>query len=345
MAARCAGFYGERMSQMKDRLLARATTEIPDELERAWQWMEDQGRGSESSGKHYYLTPYESEYQLGIVFTDKASLEGYFTPETPGYEQLTPIAEISGDGATGAIWRDDNGRVKFVGLGSDGETYLLAESPLDFLRLVSVGYREYLTFTLGEEPEEPEDPEDDTVEAHEEFRDWVKETFQVDVPASWHSVGDDEFTQWVAAKLGSGDEPEAAAARSLDALSGDAAVFLELIGKEGARARIAELLGIAEDGLEGAGVELKTDAGRATEIYANTGIADLPAYPRPERLIAGLDLAAGAEAVRSILGEEDDTGISMLSYVFGDARLVIYVTDELGVVGVSARVNGFLPPA
>lgn len=169
---------------------------IPDELERAWTWMEQQGWGR-TNRNGYFLTPYAGDRQLGIVFSPDETLAGWFEPDTPGRRQLAAFAEIAGDGATAVIWRDDTGALRFGGLGSDGDIYLLADSAVDFLRLIAVGYHEIVPSSLGDVPDLAE-----SVAAVADFRDWVETTFQVRVPDRWpYAEAGDPFAAWVEAKL------------------------------------------------------------------------------------------------------------------------------------------------
>lgn len=181
------------MSQMSELLRLPGGIRIPDELEAAWRWMEDRGWGA--TNEHgYYLTPYAGERQLGIVFDDGQSLEGWFLPPQ-AQARLVPLAEIGGDGSMGALWVSDDGRTRFVGLGSDGDMYVLADDAVDFLRLIAVGYHELSPVSLGLPPDEPE--------AVSEFRAWVEATYAVEVPAIWPAVVEegDEFATWMHAQM------------------------------------------------------------------------------------------------------------------------------------------------
>ncbi|MCC2592434.1 hypothetical protein LKO27_03225 [Tessaracoccus sp. OS52] len=165
---------------------------IPEPLERAWAWMEERGWGSDMGGQ-YHLTPYPGERQLGVVFVSNGSLDGWFEPGDPAQERLLPIAEISGSGSLAALWLDDDGAVRFVALDSMGSSYVLADSAVDFLRLTAIGYEEIVGWFLALPPES-----DEAVEAHREFRTWVEETFDVEVPERWFKVSDpDPFAAWL----------------------------------------------------------------------------------------------------------------------------------------------------
>lgn len=180
------------MSRLADRLrpaLPEGFT-IPEPLDRAWEWMEAKG-WTVDNDNGYFLTPYPGTRQLGVVFSDSESLAGWFEPGDRGFAQLVPIAQISGDGGTGAAWIDE-GRVRFVALGSDGETSLLADSSVDFLRLIAIGYHELVPWTLGAEPDDV-----DAVEAHAAFRAWVEAEFDTVVPRHWSVDGPDPFRAWI----------------------------------------------------------------------------------------------------------------------------------------------------
>ncbi|MBR8744977.1 hypothetical protein [Nocardiopsis sp. MG754419] len=168
---------------------------IPEPLERAWTWMEDQGFVV-AHGSGHFVTPYAGTRQLGIVFSPGQHLGGWCEPGEPGHDHLLPIAEIAGDGSQCVLW-NDAGTVRFAVLGSDGETFLLADSAVDFLRFVAIGYDEvpYAEYLAGP-PEEEE-----AVEAHAAFRRWVESEFDVEVPAHWRVAEQDAFHAWCAKVL------------------------------------------------------------------------------------------------------------------------------------------------
>ncbi|WP_140400733.1 hypothetical protein [Gulosibacter sp. 10] len=188
------------MSRFNDLLIEQHGTaiEIPEALERAWRWMEAQGFGSDAASG-YVLAPYEGDEQLGPVFAPNLTLEGWFAADAPAARRLLPIAEIAGDGSQAALWVDEEGATRVVALDSDGEGYVLADSAEDFLVLLAIGYEEMKEFDFGEPPEDP-----DAVDAVEEFREWVGETLDVEVPEEWPEVGEDEFGDWLREQLEAG---------------------------------------------------------------------------------------------------------------------------------------------
>lgn len=120
-----------------------------------------------------------------------ASLVGAFEPGDPGFDQLMPIAETSGDGGVGALWLDQ-GTLRFVSLGSDGENIVLANSAVDFLRLISIGLVDLNSWDLELEPED-----EDAVDALAPFREWVETEFDTTVPETWSIEDPDPFADWV----------------------------------------------------------------------------------------------------------------------------------------------------
>ncbi|TXN70468.1 hypothetical protein [Methylobacterium sp. WL6] len=56
--------------------------------------------------------------------------------------RLVPFARTGGDGSHAAFWLDDTGNRHIVHLGSEGQACLLGRTPLDFLRLLAIGYEE-----------------------------------------------------------------------------------------------------------------------------------------------------------------------------------------------------------
>lgn len=169
---------------------------LPEPLTRAWAWMEAQGFGF--TNEHgYFLTPYPGRSQLGVVFSPNESLTGWFEPGEPGHDDLVPLCEIAGDGSCCALW-NDAGTTRFAALGSDGDTFLLADSAVDFLRLIAIGYDE-----IGFADAVTEPPyEEESVEAHAPFRAWVEQEFGVEVPEHWRTFEPDPFKAWVAERKG-----------------------------------------------------------------------------------------------------------------------------------------------
>ncbi|MEO1684526.1 MAG: SMI1/KNR4 family protein [Cyanobacteria bacterium J06631_12] len=100
--------------------------------------------------------------------------------------RLCVFAQTGGDGSMAAFWLDDDGNQRIVHIGSgSGSTLccILAETPIDFLRLLAIGYDEICWD--DEFPYPPNSPECDTgmhVHPNTKYRDWLKSTFAVSIP-------------------------------------------------------------------------------------------------------------------------------------------------------------------
>lgn len=310
---------------------------VPDEVEQAWRWMEDQG-WSIDNAHGYFLTPYAGDRVLGAVF---GALDGFLEHWlVPGFPagRLAPIGTIGGDGSAVAIWLDDDDRLRFVGLGSEGEAYLLADSAVDFLRLVAVGHRELTSYELGLPADDAE-----AVAALAPFRAWVESTFDVVVPTEWPAVGDDEFTDWMDRLSGTpvptglrqvpDDSPGA------DLLDGDARTLLQVLGgPDGPAAlravaatagivvpRDVEELRWAGAALRSAGLEVAVRRGVVETVFVRVA-----SYPRRDALLDGVALTATLEEVVAVLGRPEWRGARGLRYVV-DGR---YLHLEVGDAGI-----------
>lgn len=186
------------MSRMMTELTALRPdwTSLPDELERAWLWMEEQGFGSEAPAG-YVLSPYADAPGSAPAFVAGLTLEGWFEEGSEAHGRLLPIAEAAGDGSMIAAWRDEDDEVRFVLLGSIGGGYVLAEDARGLLNLLAVGYDELMSFNLGEPPMEPLPDE-----ALAPLRAWLESEFGITAAQEWPAPSDDEFTAWVDLQLG-----------------------------------------------------------------------------------------------------------------------------------------------
>ena len=124
-------------------------------------------------------------------------------------DRVCVFAKTGGDGSMAAFWIDDSGNQKIVHLGSgSGSTLVcvLAEDPVDFLRLIAIGYDEICWADIFWYP--PNREGDLVVHPHLEFQNWVSRTFHVTIPATAaeivnypNEMGDsnpaDEFAKWV----------------------------------------------------------------------------------------------------------------------------------------------------
>ena len=119
---------------------------LPDDLERAWVWLEDHGYAVDAPAG-YCLTVSEGD-ESSIVFIADGTLDGWLEPDEPGHADLLPIADADGSGSIIALWRDGDA-VRVVLLGSDGERGILAQDAREFLTLLAIGYVELNGIALG----------------------------------------------------------------------------------------------------------------------------------------------------------------------------------------------------
>ncbi len=109
----------------------------------------------------------------------------------------------------GALWLDDDQQTRIVHMGSGSGSVLtcvLADSGLDFLRLLAIGYQEVCWDEEFAAPPQPWYVDSDTVNVP--FREWLTGTFGVSIPATALEIvrepvkmGDrdtsDPFCRWV----------------------------------------------------------------------------------------------------------------------------------------------------
>ena len=189
------------VSSVEERLVERLApgTELPAPLRRALSVMEAQRWGGTDADDDPFVTPYEGEFRLGAVFSGTRSTDGWLDPAAPDAWRLLPLAETDGSGGFAALWFAPSGDSRSVLLSSEGGApQRLADDPVDFLRLIAIGYDE-LTPWVWDEPVSVDEDDEDTAAAHAPFRAWVEEEFDVEVPESWSVTDDERFAAWLSA--------------------------------------------------------------------------------------------------------------------------------------------------
>jgi len=171
---------------------------IPEPLKILYNWIESNGLyvDNESGIRTGFLYP---EDKLKESWTDeerdggtdilfaaqpKDSLKYWFGKESDEiYSRLCVFARSGADGSECALWLDDDGQTKIVHMGSGSGSVLccvLADDAVDFLRLLAIGYDEICWNEAYAYP--PNMDTDFIVHPNIEFQDWVKQTFDVDIP-------------------------------------------------------------------------------------------------------------------------------------------------------------------
>ena len=200
--------------------------QIPEELRKLYQWIEDNGYYSENEGIRYgYLYPQdklreswkeeEREGGTDIAFSvlkniDREEvLENYYKKHKDEVRRrLLVFAQSGADGSECALWLDDEGHTQIVHIGSGSGsmmTCILVKNALDFLRLLAIGYDE---ICWDEDyPFPPNSNKDNTfVHPNTQYQEWVQNTFHTTIPkiglevVTPHSMCDepitDPFLKW-----------------------------------------------------------------------------------------------------------------------------------------------------
>jgi hypothetical protein len=197
---------------------------IPEPICLLFDWIEANGTYVDNAkGERIgFLFP-ENEMKAGWTDTDRpggtnieffaegnVNMKHWFRHEKPEVlERLCVFGKTGAEGSMAAFWIDDAGRQKIVHLGSgSGSTLVcvLADNPVDFLRLIAIGYDEICWSENFSRP--PSQADGFLVHPHAQFQDWVSRTFHVTIPGTASEIvkhpslmGDvdpkDEFAQWV----------------------------------------------------------------------------------------------------------------------------------------------------
>ena len=200
--------------------------QIPEELRKLYQWIEDNGYYMDAKGVRYgWLFP---EDKIKESWTDNERIGGTmitFNVDEESYRnelleiqykehldevkrRLLVFARSGADGSECALWLDDEGCTQIVHIGSGSGsmmTCILVKNPLDFLRLLAIGYDE---ICWDEDyPFPPNSNKDNTfVHPNTQYQEWVQNTFHTTIPkiglevATPHNMNDeatdDPFLKW-----------------------------------------------------------------------------------------------------------------------------------------------------
>lgn len=203
---------------------------LPEEFRLALLWMEQNdcvrsvcGR----DGRHASLFPRTLEAAptsaIAVTAVDPRHVGDWTGSDgVAAAARLAPFIRTGGDGSMAALWLDDDGRQRFVHMGSGSGSVMmcvLADNAIDMLRLMAIGYDEICwpdNFALTpqevfeEEAPGPCEQDERPPELLQpvEFRHFVETTFGVRVPerasdlvkrtASMDDSGsDDPFWRWI----------------------------------------------------------------------------------------------------------------------------------------------------
>ncbi len=196
---------------------------LPEPLVLLLRWIEDKGffidRDNRRIGFLYPLDKLKSEWtetelpggtHIEFFAEGNANLKYWFGHERLDVlDRLCVFAKTGADGSMAALWIDDRGKQNIVHLGSGSGSILvcvLADDPVDFLRLLAIGYDEICWNSAFSEP--PNSGGGLFVRPNVEFQDWVAKTFSTTIPRTAIEIvkhpsemGDteslDDFCRWV----------------------------------------------------------------------------------------------------------------------------------------------------
>lgn len=200
---------------------------MPEPLRKLFGWMEENncilvGKDGKRTGVLHPAPPsgrlgQAPGCQASFAAEDQTVLEHWFGHSRPEVlDRLCVFASTGGDGSMGAFWLDEQNRQRIVHLGSgSGSTMVcvLAEEPVDFLRLLAVGTAEICwDHELSQTPEESAALDGGEFKQNTLFRGWVERTFGVTIPSKGIEIVKhpcemydedpaDRFCRWVNANL------------------------------------------------------------------------------------------------------------------------------------------------
>jgi hypothetical protein len=198
-------------STMRDRIKSKLYKQIartllpgmsiPKPLELLFSWIESRGLFIDDDDGQRTGFLYPSD-ELSAGWTEKerpgGTLVEFFAEgninlqywfghdERKVLNRLCVFAKTGDDGSNAAFWLDDDGNQKIVHLGSgSGSTLVcvLAEDPVDFLRLIAIGYDEICRDEEFSKPPNAYRLEDELIVLpNVDYQNWVRDTFSVTIP-------------------------------------------------------------------------------------------------------------------------------------------------------------------
>lgn len=178
---------------------------LPIEFRTTFDWIQDNGYvGRSPDGEAYALMrPIRAGERQGCYF--HPAIRGYWIVKAAMESNLAVIMRTGGDGSAAAIWRAEDGVQRFVHIGSGSGSTLacvLAEDPIDMLRLLAIGYGDLCW------PEALQVPPADDEFGSTAFCKFVERTFATDVPGKASDIvrtfadmadeqSEDLFWQWL----------------------------------------------------------------------------------------------------------------------------------------------------
>jgi len=191
------------------------TMSVPDELACFFNWAESNNCLHYSVSNEPFLIVDPSlmspKSTSSIMIHLPEQDEWWLGNNSPEYNlRLCVFARTGGDGSSAAFWLDEDGKQQIVHLGSGSGSTMIGkwvDSPLDFLRLIAIGYDELCW------PEDFEKNPRDLCDPEDEFfpptalQQWLKEEFDACTPVFANEIvsemskigepSEDPFCKWV----------------------------------------------------------------------------------------------------------------------------------------------------
>ena len=196
---------------------------IPEPLARLFEWIEGNeffiDRDNRRIGFLFPLEKLKAEWtekqrpggtHIEFFAEGNVNMKYWFRHEKPEVmNRLCVFAKTGAEGSMAAFWIDDRGKQRIVHLGSGSGSILvcvLADDPVDFLRLLAIGYDEICWNCEFSQP--PNSAAGLFVHPNIKYQDWVTHTFSVNIPKTAAEIvkhpsemgdtkSEDEFCQWV----------------------------------------------------------------------------------------------------------------------------------------------------
>jgi hypothetical protein len=178
--------------EMKARL--PATMSLPAEFAALFEWIEANGFFMTSRrfpGERLGMLGQADEPELGTIILFRVETRAqaqetgdlWFRGSVSNIaDRLVVFARSGGDGSHVAFWIDDQGQQQIVHLGSEGQVGILTATPLDFLRLLAIGYEEISGDCLEAPDEPPDDQDGERLVVNEAYRSWLTGRYGVTIP-------------------------------------------------------------------------------------------------------------------------------------------------------------------
>ena len=193
---------------------------VPDEFAKFFHWAgANNCIGKSNSGEDFIVVDalvLGPSYKSSLMIHKPVEDPWWLGSENPRHNsRLKVFAKTGADGSSAAFWLDEKGEQQIVHLGSGSGSTMIGkwvDSPLDFLRLLAIGYAQLCW------PEEYDRLPSELIDEGEMFhqptrlRSWLEKEFDVVIPKRASNIvkkmseigaeSSDPFCKWVGAVRG-----------------------------------------------------------------------------------------------------------------------------------------------